>query len=290
MFGVMHDSRKSTAPIYGFGSSDRANASKVFLTPEHAKTDYGKNSPGPVYDLKSSLGKQATSRNESMPLYSFGTADRFAKGAKSGKAAVPGPGAYQVPSSIGKQADSNKGTAPEYGLGTSTRAHQEKVFLSQDQAKINFGINSPGPSAYNCRSSVGEQANSKNESAPSWKFSKEERLRYDYVDRAAKLPGAGQYGHSVSCGPQAESKKSTLPKYSFGTCTRTRRHKVYISPEHEKSHFGENSPGPASIGPRSGIGPQSNSRNFSSSQWGFGTSSRLVYSMSTTPGPGTYDS
>ena len=52
---------------------------KVFLTPEHAKSDYGKNGPGPIYDLKTSFGKQDSSKNPSGPLYSFGTADRFQK-------------------------------------------------------------------------------------------------------------------------------------------------------------------------------------------------------------------
>jgi len=79
MFGQQHDSKKTTAPIFGFGSADRVQLQKVFLTPEHSKSDYGKNSPGPIYDLKSSVGKQASSKNNTAPLFSFGTADRFAK-------------------------------------------------------------------------------------------------------------------------------------------------------------------------------------------------------------------
>ena len=52
MFGVQADSKKATAPIFGFGSADRSAMEKVFMTAEHAKSSYGKNSPGPVYELK----------------------------------------------------------------------------------------------------------------------------------------------------------------------------------------------------------------------------------------------
>lgn len=289
MFGQQHDSKKSTAPIYGFGSADRANLAKVFLTPEHSKSDYGKNSPGPIYELKSSIGKQSSSKCGSSPLFSFGTADRFNKPKTGPGQAVPGPGAYQCPSSLGTQADSTKGSAADHGFGSSTRHHQEKVFLSEESAKVNYGVGSPGPSAYNSRSSVGKQASSKNETSPTWAFSSEERFKYDYVERAAKIPGAGQYNSIGAVGVQSDSKKKSLPKYSFGTCTRNRRHKVYISPEHEKQHFGENSPGPASIGPQTSVGVQQSSKNLSASSWKFGSAKRFVYNDSRTPGPGTYD-
>lgn len=289
MFGTQHDSKKSTAPIYGFGSADRQQLQKVFLTPEHAKSDYGKMSPGPIYDLKSAMGLQSSSKKVSAPLFSFGTSDRFAKPKTGPGLSVPGPGAYQSPSSLGKQGDSSKNSAPDYGFGSSTRSHQEKVFLSEESAKINYGVMSPGPSAYQSKSSVGVQASSKNDTAPSWAFSSEERFKYDFVERAAKIPGAGQYGHTSAVGVQADSKKKTLPNYSFGTCTRARRHKLYVSPEHEKSNYGENSPGPASIGPMTSLGRQMSSKTPSSSTWSFGSAKRFVYNDSRTPGPGTYD-
>ena len=97
-------STKETAASFGFGSSDRATWSKVFSTKEHAKADYGKTSPGPVYDAKSSLGVQFTSEKGTLPLFSFGTADRFARStARSKSAMVPGPGAYQAASALGEQ-------------------------------------------------------------------------------------------------------------------------------------------------------------------------------------------
>jgi hypothetical protein len=63
-------------------------------------------------------GRQESSKNETAPLFSFGTADRFSKqGATSAKQPVPGPGAYAAGSSIGKQGDSTKGNSEVFGFG-----------------------------------------------------------------------------------------------------------------------------------------------------------------------------
>lgn len=46
----MIDSKKDTAPKYGFGTADRAQQAKVFQSKELAKTGFvDKNIPGPNY-------------------------------------------------------------------------------------------------------------------------------------------------------------------------------------------------------------------------------------------------
>jgi len=291
MFGRQQDSKKSTAPAFGFGSSNRDGAAKVFLTSEHAKALYGLEGPGPVYDLKSSVGRQDSSKNETAPLFSFGTADRFSKqGATSAKQSAPGPGAYSAGSSIGKQGDSTKGNSEAFGFGSSTRAGAARVFLSPEHAKSDFGKCSPGPSVYSGKSAVGRQPDSKKENSPAWVFSSEHRFKYDHVERAAHVPGAGQYNTIGSVGPQAESKKGNIPRFSFGSSNRDQRAKVYISADHEKGSYGMASPGPASVGAKSSVGKQSNSKNPTGNAWSFGTSKRLVYQDGLkAPGPGAYD-
>lgn len=290
MFGKQHDSRKGTAAAFGFGSSNREGAAKVFLTAEHSKADYGHESPGPVYDLKSSVGKQESSKNASAPLFSFGTADRFSKeNATAQRGAPPGPGTYPKPSSFGRQGESSKLTDPAFGFGTATRDGQAKVFLSPDHSKSDFGKCSPGPSVYNSKNSVGKQPESHKENAPSFVFSSAERFKYEHVERAARVPGAGQYNATASVGRQTESKKANCPKYGFGSSKREHRAKVYISAEHEKSSHGMGSPGPAIIGGKSSVGKQQSSKNVSASSWSFGSARRFVYSEAKTPGPGTYD-
>eukprot|EP00241_Pyramimonas_parkeae_P012365 CAMPEP_0114236130 /NCGR_PEP_ID=MMETSP0058-20121206/6658_1 /TAXON_ID=36894 /ORGANISM="Pyramimonas parkeae, CCMP726" /LENGTH=288 /DNA_ID=CAMNT_0001348015 /DNA_START=514 /DNA_END=1382 /DNA_ORIENTATION=+ len=172
---------------------------------------------------------------------------------------------------------------------SSTRLGAERVFLSPEHSKNDYGKSSPGPSVYNPKASVGQQAESHKENAPSFVFSSAERFKYEHVERAARMPGAGQYNAINSVGKQPDSKKSTLPRYSFGSSKREHRAKVYISAEHEKCSHGMASPGPALVGGKSSVGKQQSSRNVSSSSWSFGSARRFVYSESKVPGPGTYD-
>lgn len=66
--GKMIDSKKKTEPIYGFGTSDRKKADKVFTTKQLSKIQFlGKTGPGPVYSPNIEVCKKK------MPEYSFGT-------------------------------------------------------------------------------------------------------------------------------------------------------------------------------------------------------------------------
>ena len=52
MLGVQVASDHTSAPAFGFGSSTREVANKIFLSAEHAKLASKSNSPGPaVYTL-----------------------------------------------------------------------------------------------------------------------------------------------------------------------------------------------------------------------------------------------
>ena len=74
-------------------------------------------------------------------------------------------------------------------------------------------------------------------------------------------------------------------------CNSCRYHEVYISSDHEKSRFGEGSPGPASLGPAAfvGLGKQVSSQKTSLPKYSFGTSVRGALTNNTNPGPGAYD-
>ena len=77
MFGEQHDSRKPSAPVFGFGSSDRKALERVFISTDHNKADFGKLGPGHIYDVTPGFGKQVSSKNVNPPAFSFGTASRF---------------------------------------------------------------------------------------------------------------------------------------------------------------------------------------------------------------------
>ncbi|GAQ86871.1 hypothetical protein KFL_003170100 [Klebsormidium nitens] len=289
-FGAQPVSTRVNAPTFVFGSSDRAAAAKVFIDSDHSKTSVGLNSPGPVYEVKSSLGRQLESNKESPTYVSFGSAKRFGKAREPRTAGdVPGPGQYQGSSSIGPQVDSRLRSPESVGFGSSTRDNQAKVFMGPDFSKSFFGQDSPGPSSYSAMSSIGSQPLSDHKSPPGWKFGTAGRFKYEFVERAAKTPGAGQYNSIGSVGKQPQTQKQNVPAFSFGSSQRDQRAKMFISTEHEKSQYGTCSPGPASNNPKSSLGFQINSRARNASAVGFGKAKRLVYMPTDTPGPGQYD-
>ena len=286
-FGAQSLSQFSSSPSWGIGSADRNGYAKQYISAEHAKVMGGMTSPGAVYKLISSIDKQPLSKNYNAASFSFGSEERL--GGKRYHSVVPGPGSYKRDSSFMAQNLSTKQTAPSAGFGTSNRDNLEKVFITEEHNKINFGIHSPGPSAYNAGSSVGKQTRSDNTSAPSWQIGKDSRFQYDFVKRAQKVPGAGQYSIKSTVGKQVDSTKPSMPQHSFGSGTRAATNKLFISVEHEKSQHGLNSPGPATALPSSSMGRQMNSNSKSQNPFSFGTSKRIVYADSGVPGPGHYD-
>lgn len=293
LFGVQATSKRRSAPSFGFGSSTRAQAGKVFLSQEHAKLSTPGFSPGPsAYTMRASVGTQSDGRKASSPQWVFGSSERFQQVSRK-EVQNPGPGTYSAASGVGVQVSSSKQSQPLYGFGTAERSHVEKVFVSEEHNKSLYGIESPGPMMYTLQGAVGRQELSRKENQPTWVFSSSERFRYEHVKRAATSPGPGAYTMSASVGPQPSSTKTSAPLPGFGTSNRDQMQKIYISPEHEKAQCGNNSPGPCSYAMPEGTGRQSSSKYVSLPSWGFGTAQRwqtdkAQKSGTTTPGPGSY--
>jgi len=289
-FGNQHDSKKSTAPNFGFGSSVRDASNKLHISNEHSKVTPVRFTPGAIYESASCMGKQTLSQTESGAEFSFGSQARLPK-SKDSNLLTPGPGTYKTKGAVGPQVDSTRSSAANFAFGTTTRNAQEKVFLSADHTKADFGKGGPGPEAYGVKSSMAKQVNSRHSSQPSWKLGTDQRFVYDYVVRASKLPGVGQYRHYGSVGAQVDSKKSTRAMYTFGTCKREQRERMYLSADHEKAAYGLGSPGPMTANGQSSMSTQVNSRKKSAAGWAFGTSKRFTVDKRamTTPGPDAYD-
>lgn len=144
MFGAQALSYRRSSPAHGFGSSTRSHASKIFMGAEHAKTSNESVTPGPCYELGSSVGYQSDGGKSSPPMWQFGTANRF--GHRSSRM-TPGPGAYENHSGFGKQGLSSRSSFPRYGFGTVDRDMASKVFISPTHAQATYGHSSPGPAA-----------------------------------------------------------------------------------------------------------------------------------------------
>lgn len=247
MLGQQVNSSHSSAPAYGFGSSTRAIAEKIYLSAEHAKLAVNpKASPGPaVYSMRSTVGPQVDGSLLSAPQWAFGSAGRFANDMPKDKAAAPGPGQYETRSSVGVQAVSAQPSQPIYGMGTSTRENVGKVYLSERHSSSLFtGALSPGPASYALRDSIGKQCASTKGDAPNWVFGSNKRFQNPDLLMAAKLPSPDAYNAASGVGPQSNSTKRSAPLPGFGTSNRAHQAKLFLTPAHEKINYGKASPGP----------------------------------------------
>lgn len=295
-------STKKSAPCYGFGSSTREQAGKVFVSQEHtALATAGTQSPGPAtYLLPPSVGgKQPDGRKADPPVWGFGTSQRFrpksAPVKPDGHAGNnPGPGAYGLPpASVGPQVLARHSTAPMMGFGTSKREKQRKVWISQDHARLDMhGWDSPGPAAaYTLKSTMGKQDHSTAESPPAWVFGSSARAK---ADAGMTSPGPAVYTLPQSVGPQPDSRKPRAATPGFGAATRDKRAMLYLGPAHSKGSHGKISPGPfAPYNLIDSVGSQVHSKTRTAPASTFSKASRWAsyereIKKNSTPGPGAY--
>ena len=86
------ESTKKSMPSYGFGTSTRMQANKVYWQGK-ATGEGDIRNPGPTYSLKSSVGSQVQSDRRSARSCGFGSASRFGP---TSKHRTPGPGEYNA--------------------------------------------------------------------------------------------------------------------------------------------------------------------------------------------------
>jgi len=288
-------SSRSSAPLYGFGTSTRENREKVFISTEHAELSNMPLSPGPAkYGALSTLGPQLTD-GRSEPQWVFAKNERFSKvSADAGKK----PHSYDLRGSIGGQLESKYHSQPTFSMGTSTRTGVEKVFVSDDHALATFGgKGSPGPASYDGVASIGKQANSEKGTPPTWLFGTLERFKNPELKTAAKTPAPDAYSGNfpASCGPQTLGRYESSPMPGFGSSTRDHMAKVFMSVSHEKTKsYGKGSPGPNVYALQGSVGPQTSSKYRSSPARGFGScdrwsTSKMAARLGNTPAPGAYN-
>ena len=244
MLGPQISSSRATAPIFGFGSSTREHAAKIFISAEHAKLSTKTISPGPaLYTMPSTVGPQVDGAFESAPRWAFGSAQRFNAITKNN---LPGPGSYEARSSLGVQGSSGLPTQPLYGMGTGTRDTVNKLYISEKHSTALFtGKNSPGPATYTLDASVGKQGLSVKANQPKWVFGSSQRFKNADLKYQAALPAPDAYDAPNGLGVQYSSSKRSAPLPGFGSSTRAHASKVFMSPEHEKTKsYGRGSPGP----------------------------------------------
>lgn len=260
LMGPQAESRKETAPSYGFGTGDRSGA---LIAPAEGKRAVGL-SPGPIY-LPS---PRATMREG--PRFSMSGAPANIGGRRAG--AAPGPGEYEPPPSIGQdQGVSYQKTSPRYGWGTSGRK----------QAPIGSAPRAACGEFYEVPASMGAQPTKRTNANYTFggasRFEDVQKRR----ERAA-APGPGAYKAVCGSGAQVDSTKPTLPIYGFARAERFRGRGVAAgnTPELNSGHL------------RPAVGPQVVSTMRSKPQFGFGSAKRFSDRPSSAhgePGPGSYN-
>lgn len=128
MFGTQPLSSRRSSAAYGFGSSTRGHANRLYFGESHAKTSVESVTPGPCYNIQGSSGRQADSGRQSMPHWKFSTTDRLkASPDARERQNSPGPGSYDHVSGFGRQELSMRSSFPRYGFGTGDREKASKV-------------------------------------------------------------------------------------------------------------------------------------------------------------------
>merc|ERR1712072_1491050 len=99
MFGSQIPSCRKTSPVYGMGTG--YHNSKVFISQDHEKCNYGRIGPGPAHYTQpypwEQHGRVISSVMKSSALTKFGTASRFYTVRDPRMpSGTPGPGAYVV--------------------------------------------------------------------------------------------------------------------------------------------------------------------------------------------------
>ena len=90
----------------------------------------------------SGIGTQQSSQNRTEPGYTVPKQPR--RTTEKGLKRAPGPGQYSTVGSIGRQVDHDMATKPTVAFGSATRDHAAKVYLGPEQAKVFYGMESPG--------------------------------------------------------------------------------------------------------------------------------------------------
>ena len=182
-------STNTSFPHYGFGTSDRAMAARVFISPQHSECgSIGLSSPGPA-----SINNTSRGMGEGSHKFGFGTDGRWTREQMrlSQASEQPGPGTYTMDSAQSQYASSSSPKEASYGFGTSNRAHAEKISVSNAHAQGGAFVLSPGPASRSSgpTSSMGRQASTRGRTAPMSSFGKASRwsLKIDTT------PGPGAY-------------------------------------------------------------------------------------------------
>mmetsp|Transcript_17254 Transcript_17254/g.42808 ORF Transcript_17254/g.42808 Transcript_17254/m.42808 type:complete len:292 (+) Transcript_17254:51-926(+) len=191
-----HEGLRGSAPKWGFGSSVREQAQKVYISKSHSVDVLGIDSPGPVYGLSGATPG---------PKFGFGTNKR---------AGLENPNSYPPTSN-----DLLHIEQPLPDKYKHKRAGNAKIGTSLRTAQVNApgldgyapGMLSPGPAQYTAN------FGSANRMPPAFTMASKTKTGASKYD---VRPGPQAYSLPAGLGAQPNARKPSLPRYSFGKAPR----------------------------------------------------------------------
>lgn len=290
MFGKQADSKKSTAPFISFKGVTRDQAAKPYISAAHSEVDRKcTEGPGAIYDTYSSLSPQVEASKTTAPKYGFGTLEKM----KVRIPDNPAPGTYETPSAFGEQFTSPKRSSPRAKFLHTGRDEFSKQYVSSDQMRAErLCTLAPPVGTYQVEGAVGKQSLSPKRTAPSYSLPRSEKLKAEYERIAASLPPSTKYETWQSFGKQPLSPHKTAPNHAFGSSSWDKEDKRFITGAHTRALLGTFSPNNfdhQSDNTISGFGKQSLSSKSTPPTFGFGSTAKMIFKTSGTPGPGAYE-
>mmetsp|Transcript_54957 Transcript_54957/g.112228 ORF Transcript_54957/g.112228 Transcript_54957/m.112228 type:complete len:283 (-) Transcript_54957:237-1085(-) len=192
-------------------------------------------SPGPVYQLKTSVGRNRDFTFKHNPSYGFGTGERPDPAGQSRLYRGPGPGEYGLGSVVGPEKPPPYKSAPSFGFGTAPRLPGEIPVPKRLDRSTLEKLNSSGASAlaglgdFSNISQPGQDDELGVTPGPgqydgnAWKkkrppaFSFGTSAQRATGTRAAMVPGPGQYKRVETTGGRTSMTLRKGPAFGFGT-------------------------------------------------------------------------
>jgi len=260
--GRQTSSKKETCPAFSFGTGSRDVArQKVFISTKHEKCKAVFNSPGPVYQIPTSLGAG--------PRYGFGQDEQR----KHGSVRYPDSSVDLTSAIVDSQKVKFAGT-PGVHFGTEVRMSKKNAEIIRTNPDMCLGTESPGALEYT------PQETTILTKQPNYSFGPpEDRPPAKTVTRMGLLPGStprqtgpGSHNLPKGIGQQPQSARPSGPAWSMGGGGNSSR-PIPLSARESKT-------GPVMDTEKfySSLGKQTTSRFRSSSTAGFGRSTRDQWS------------
>lgn len=289
MFGKQADSKKNNAPLYSFGGLSREQASKLYLSAAHVEVENKcREGPGAIYETYSSVSPQVEANKTTAPKFGWGTQEKM----KLRISDTPAPGTYESPTAFGEQVSSPKRSPVRPKFSSSHRDEYSKQYVSAMQMREHLCTAAPPVGTYDTEGAVGKQSLSPKRTAPAYSLPRGERLKQQYERMQASLPPSTKYETWQSFGKQPLSTQKTAPTVGFGSSSWDREDKRFITGGHTRELLGSFSPNNydhQQNGTITGFGKQSLSSKPSPPGFGFGTTAKMIFKATNTPGPGSYE-